>query len=697
MNVEARIEEALDVPPEYATHLLAMGSGGLADYSKRSAILHSVLAELAEIGDETTVAIAARLQCQLESFEPSVTMIGQVKAGKTSLVNAMAGIPDLLPADVNPWTSVVTSLHMSPEPDPEGNSALFQFFDENEWDRLLLRGGRIGELASRAGADDELAILRQQVERMREKSRARLGRRFELLLGQEHEYGYFDKDLIERYVCLGEDFDEGEIAIDTQGRFADITKSADLYFARPEIPTRLCIRDTPGVNDTFMMREQITIRAIRDSRLCVVVLSAHQALSSVDMALIRLISNIKSRDVIIFVNRIDELSDPVRQVPEIQQSIRQTLTKHDAPSDVRIIFGSAYWANMALSGAVETLAPDSAEALINWAEEELPNVPDSDGPTEMIWALSGLPTLYSALADRIAVGAAEEALDKVARSAINLANGLSAANQSAMARLDGWNGEIVSVDKVVEKLDRLTAESLKKLGGTMHSLVSNFQTRVDRSHRSFLERATASLISHLERYGEESVWKYDPTGLRVLLRSAYQVFGTRSQGAAQKVFEDAAKDLSAVYADTFSGLGPSFEVKAPNMPPAPPPVFLGQTIALDLQSSWWKSWWQRRRGYQAFASNFYKMIMEETDPIVNELKLKQAASIGTEAQRHLEEFLADQRSILMQAVDHAGAEPDELKDIFGVQQHRDHQKVIKAALRTLNRHLAKTPRKAEAT
>ena len=138
MNVEARVEDHFDVPPEGNTNLLKLGSGGLADFSKRSAELKSVLAQLAEIGDETTAGIAVRLQCQLDSFEPSVTMIGQVKAGKTSLVNAMAGIPDLLPADVNPWTSVVTSLHMSPEADPADNSALFQFFDENEWDRLLL-------------------------------------------------------------------------------------------------------------------------------------------------------------------------------------------------------------------------------------------------------------------------------------------------------------------------------------------------------------------------------------------------------------------------------------------------------------------------------------------------------------------------------------------------------------------------------
>ena len=33
-------------------------------------------------------------------------------------VNAMVGVPDLLPADVNPWTSVVTSLHLNPHTAP---------------------------------------------------------------------------------------------------------------------------------------------------------------------------------------------------------------------------------------------------------------------------------------------------------------------------------------------------------------------------------------------------------------------------------------------------------------------------------------------------------------------------------------------------------------------------------------------------
>ena len=144
---------------------------------------------------------------ELDEFEPTITVLGQVKAGKPPWVNAMAGWSELLPSDVNPWTSVVTSLHLRPGTDQSQNAARFRFMTEEEWDKLLNKGGRMGELASRAGAESELQKIGEQIELVREKARQRLGRKFELLIGEEHEYGYFDKNLLEKYICLGDDFD----------------------------------------------------------------------------------------------------------------------------------------------------------------------------------------------------------------------------------------------------------------------------------------------------------------------------------------------------------------------------------------------------------------------------------------------------------------------------------------------------------
>lgn len=687
MNAEMGVPEQDRGRAAVQTSLLRHGFDALDDFLAERRDLEDALRNLAEIGDETAAKLAGKLRTQLDTLEPSITMIGQVKAGKTSLVNAMVGWPDLLPADVNPWTSVVTSLHLSPEPPvQDGIGASFRFFDPSEWDRLLEKGGRIGELAERAGHQDELEKVRLQVERMREKSRSRLGKRFELLLGQQHDYQSFDEALIERYVCLGDDFgDEGGVA-EMQGRFADITKSADLQLHRPELPMKLCIRDTPGVNDTFMMREQITIRAIRDSRICVVVLSAHQALSSVDMALIRLISNIRAREVIIFVNRIDELSDPARQVPEIRDSIRETLKRHEGPADAEIVFGSAHWANLALTDALDTLDADSAAALLNWAEAEIEASPGDDEFATDVWQLSGVPALYRAIGARIAEGLGREALARAARQAMNLAQSVEAGQSgtgtagSAAARLK------LDRTEIVRRMDLISKESLQGFEQAFDAEVQAYHVRLDRSHRSFLERATASLVDHLDKNGETAVWRYEPTGLRLLLRSAYQVFGARAQGAGRKVFDAAAAQITGLYAEAFDGLGANFAITAPPAAHVPAPVVIGQTIALDIQGNWWRNWWRRRRGYEAYATEFYAMIEAETNPIVNDLKTMQSETLRSEMRTILSGFLADQREALLGFAENREAAAR--GDVLILSSHDRQRSTIKDTLATLRTYAA---------
>lgn len=635
------------------SHLLEAGLEGLGAFVAEREGLRSAVANLVEIGDETAARLATRIEDQIEDLEPSVTMIGQVKAGKTSLVNAMVGWPGLLPADVNPWTSVVTSLHLTPAPlSAEGTRASFRFFEPSEWDRLIDKGGRIGELAARAGHEDEVEKVRQQVERMREKSRTRLGKRFEMLLGQQHDYGTFDEELIERYVCLGDDFDDEDYTGETQGRFADITKSADLFIHRPEFPMKLCIRDTPGVNDTFMMREQITIRAIRDSRICVVVLSAHQAMSTVDMALIRLISNIRSREVVIFVNRIDELSDPSNQIPEIRESIRETLRKHDGPADAEIIFGSAHWAELALTDDLESLEADSAAALLNWAKGETGATPDEEDFARDAWQLSGIPALYRTLSMRIAEGVGKETLARAARSAMNLAQSVQAAHDEANAPGQP-SAKTLKLDRatIAQEVDGIEQAALRALDDAFDAVVSGYHSRLDRAHRSFLERATASLIDHLEKNGDSTVWKYEPTGLRLLLRSAYQVFGSKAVSSGNAAFADAAARLTALYGKAFDGLSADFSIAPPPAAHIPAPVVIGQTIALDIQGNWWRNWWRRRRGYQAYATEFYSMIEAETNPLIDDLKTSQADGVRAEMRRILKDFLDDQRETLLGLAD----------------------------------------------
>src|SRR5262249_50276579 len=55
---------------------------------------------------------------QLQERSCRIAVIGQIKAGKSTFINALARRPGLLPTDINPWTVVVTALHFRSAPTP---------------------------------------------------------------------------------------------------------------------------------------------------------------------------------------------------------------------------------------------------------------------------------------------------------------------------------------------------------------------------------------------------------------------------------------------------------------------------------------------------------------------------------------------------------------------------------------------------
>ncbi len=152
----------------------------------------------------------------------------------------------------------------------------------------------------------------------------------------------------------------------------------------------------------YMVREQITLRSLRGSEVCVVVLAASQALTTMDMALMRIIAQFENRQIILFVNRIDELSDPINQVPEIRDRIQGTLKQNNIDTNTSIVFGSALWAEAALTGNPDILTEESRETLNTFYLAA--GFGDQAASLDKIWALSGLPDLLLAMNERIAEG-----------------------------------------------------------------------------------------------------------------------------------------------------------------------------------------------------------------------------------------------------------------------------------------------------
>ncbi|WP_170610576.1 dynamin family protein [Ruegeria arenilitoris] len=650
-------------------HLLSVGNEALSPMTDAMSALTTQIDQLTEVADARSSARLATLKTKMENFTASVTLVGQVKAGKSSIINILAGRPNLLPSDVNPWTSVVTTLNINTRTEGDTRSK-FTFFEQEEWDNLMVGGGRLGELANRAGADDEMDDIRRQVNEMKAKSEERLGKHFDLILGQSHQYDYFDDELIQRYVCLGDE-DDPDINPKT-GRFADVTKSAELFMDIPQYPISLKLCDTPGVNDTFMVREQITLRSLRGSEVCVVVLAASQALTTMDMALMRIISQFENRQIILFVNRIDELSDPVTQVPEIRDRIQDTLNQNNIDTETSIVFGSAQWAEAALTGNPDILTEESRQALNTFYLAA--GFGDQSASLDKIWALSGLPDLLLAMNERIAEGAGSRLLDRVRHRARNIASQIRATtvaktlstNDGVLRDLDGVSAEkaIVTVSEEYErKVNELTAKLRDKVLERLASAEANF-----------VKRATDSLIAHLEQNGEEGTWQYDPAGLRTLQKAAYFSFGRSMRKEAGAIYSSAATDVESLYLKLLGNHLGEFNIEAPIVPRVPPPLGIGRTIALDLQSTWWRRWWQKRKGFEAYAADYTRLISSEANSITKDIEENQIAAVLENVRAGMADFLAEQKDTLLsisksgnrdpaaQAALNSGTQPQKSRD-----------------------------------
>lgn len=212
---------------------------------------------------------------------------------------------------------------------------------------------------------------------------------------------------------------------------------------------------------------------------------------------------------------------------------------------------------------------------------------------------------------------------------------------------------------------------MQLLSDRLDTVFAQFGARIDQSHKRFLDRALESLLQHLESRGEDEIWQYSPDGLRLLLRTSYQVMRHNVAVACEEVFAVAAQDLTATYHDVAGVKVDNFQITPPAPPEIPAPVTLGQTIALDLQTSWWKGWWKRRKGFRAFASGFYDLIEAETAPIIEELRVRQAGQIRALAEQELRDFLDEQHGLLTDISEKSSIDIDDLKDLFGITAQQD--------------------------
>lgn len=200
------------------------------------------------------------INSKLKNDVLTIGVIGQMKCGKSTLLNALVFGEEVLPAATTPMTASLTIITYGEQKKLEA-----EFFSANEWEELKF-------LSKRSLDEEELELnLKTKIKAAKEIVEKSYAIKAEIgnLLGSTKE-DHFDK-LID---YVGAD-----------GKYIAITKSVKIFMPF-EYLKGVEIVDTPGFNDPIVSREERTKEFLAKADAVIMLLFAGRAFDAVDKDII---------------------------------------------------------------------------------------------------------------------------------------------------------------------------------------------------------------------------------------------------------------------------------------------------------------------------------------------------------------------------------------------------------------------------
>jgi tRNA U34 5-carboxymethylaminomethyl modifying GTPase MnmE/TrmE len=538
----------------------------------------------AELGPLVGIEEDGILQSATKTLSESVcriAFVGQMNAGKSSLINVLVEDPDLLPADINPWTTVVTHLHFG-VPGTPVSGATFTFFDEAEWQRLS-SGGRTREVTERVFPDFDWATLESQVAGMQARAARKLGPRLQELLGTEHDNPAVTPGLLNRYVGAG--LDHGEFLPGAEGEYSDITKVAKVFFDLGAFNFPTILIDTPGVNDPLLVRDEITRQSLEAADICVVVLTARQPLSAADLNLLRVLRGLNKSRLIIFVNKIDEIEGDGNVLREVSERVSAVLKQEFPDADVPVVLGSALWAKRSLSRGVET-SSDPADGQGVSEPPALLDLPNQDevvqtAAAEIYLRKSGLRALVIAISELTEAGPVAENLAKTNALIERICRNTIA---SCEAELELLAAKLLSGDRVDAGWEPLVSEIRRAFDQYAEAMEQFYNECVSAIFQKLSELVVAhaqELIAENPQAEWMDVLQHADLRLRLKLESVFIDEVDRLSEGLRSVQDALSSNLFVLLADSVFAGRLDLAVGARAMP-KPSLAALSEPVALEF-------------------------------------------------------------------------------------------------------------------
>lgn len=228
-----------------------------------------------------------------------IGVIGQMKAGKSTFLNAFVFERDVLPAATTPMTAALTVITYGPEEKIE-----VEFYNSEEWDEQRLTAQRTLTADTSEAEKSKVQAAQELVEKS-----ARIGNRLPELLGTKRT------DTLDKLIEY----------VGADGQFVSITKAVKIYYPK-EYLRGVEIVDTPGFNDPIVSREERTKDFLRRADAVLLMLYAGRPFDATDREIVfKHLSQCGIGKVMIGINKYDIPRENGETESEIKAYVKEEI------------------------------------------------------------------------------------------------------------------------------------------------------------------------------------------------------------------------------------------------------------------------------------------------------------------------------------------------------------------------------------
>lgn len=250
-------------------------------------------------GDRNVISLG-EIKDKLENDVLTIGVIGQMKCGKSTFLNAFVFKDDILPAATTPMTAALSVITYG-----EKKRIVAEFYTPDEWAEQSMQAKR-----DESEATDTLDLSKIKAAKELVAKSVKLGSSLNSYLGKTKEDSF--EQLVEY--------------VGAEGKYVSITKSVKIYYPHDYLKG-VEIVDTPGFNDPIVSREERTKAFLAKADVVVMMLYAGRPFDATDRDII--FKNVRQcgiGKVLVGINKYDIPYCDVTN-PEDENQIKEYVTQ----------------------------------------------------------------------------------------------------------------------------------------------------------------------------------------------------------------------------------------------------------------------------------------------------------------------------------------------------------------------------------